>query len=659
VNLTFLILKGKVRGKPFEVFVVPAATSRVVCFGVFEADLRAGEIRKGEVKIKIQEKPFQLLAVLLERPKEVVTREELRQRLWPSDTFVDFDHSLGTAVAKLRQALGDSAQNPRFVETVASRGYRFIAPVSRIDQDTGTLESAGGLPSPAAVSKLSNRVRWLAGSVLGLILGALLAAIVLGFNIGGARQRLRRMSNPPVRSLAVLPLANLSGDPQQDYFSDGMTDALISDLSKISALRVISRTSVMQYKGTTKPLPQIGRELNVDALLEGSVQRSGDRVRITAQLIEGETERHLWAESYEREVRDVLALETQVAQTVAREIRMTLVPAKETVLSERSAVDPRAYDAYLRGLYSFHRGRDAMPPASEELLGRSIEQFQQAIQLDPNYAQAYAALARSYHWLSYSQPELFLKSQGAARKAIALDDNIAEAHGALGFVAFAYEWNFKEAEKELQRALSLNPNYSEAHHAYGLYLAAQGRLDEAVVEFQRARELDPFTISLREYAGKVYGCALHYDLATREFQGLLQMEPNNIAGHLDLGVIHLSQGENEQALAEFQKTMELSGNDPRFLVEIAWAKARSGKQDEASNIRDQLLALPHNRRLSSLQMADLEAVLGNKEQAFQWLEKAFQARQRGILQLRCRPALASLHSDPRFSGLLQRIGLPP
>jgi serine/threonine-protein kinase len=518
-------------------------------------------------------------------------------------------------------------------------------------------------PTVATVAAPAQRSRVLPLRAV-LVSGAGLVILVAlaVFNPGSWRDRVFGHAGVPnIESLAVLPLENFSGDPQQQYFADGMTDALITDLSKISALRVISRTSVMQYKGVKKPLPQIARELNVDAVLEGSIQRSGDRVRITAQLIYGPADRHLWADSYERDLRDVLAMEGEVAKAIASEIRVALTPQEQARLGRVASINPQAHDAYLRGLYSFNRGRDTDgTQQGNEFLQRSIEQFQEAIRIDPNYAQAYAGMARAYHWLAGGRyRELYPKSQEAARKALELDDDLAEAHGALGYVALVYDWNFPEAEKRLQQAISLNPNYDEAHHGYGLYLSAVGSFDKAVAEFQRARELDPFTIPLRENAASTYACARRNDLATQEAKGLLLVDPNNITAHNVLGTVYVSEGRTADAIVEFKSIAQLSGNNPAFLVNVAWANVLSGKRDEASKIRSRLMTLPYPQSRSSLDIAAVSAILGDKEQAFMWLDKAFQKREFGIPYLKCNPEFDSLHSDPRFQDLLRSIGLPP
>ncbi len=330
-----------------------AGSSQVACFGAFKADLRAGELLKNGRRIRLQEQPFQILAMLLERPGEVVTREELHRKLWPADTFVDFDHGLNNAINRLREALGDSPEAPRYIETLSRRGYRFIAPVEH-----GAAAPAVSAPEiaapPVAVPATKRRPFGWTFFVPGALV--ILAAAFVLTNVGGWRQRLWRTSAPArIRSIAVLPLENLTGDPSQEYFAEGMTDALITNLAQIKALRVISRTSVMHYKGTRKPLPEIAKQLNVDAVVEGTVTRSGERVRIDAQLIEARTDRHLWAQSYERDLRDILALQSEVSRAIVKEIRIKLTAEEQAYLSAARPVNPEAYEAYLRGKYYYYK----------------------------------------------------------------------------------------------------------------------------------------------------------------------------------------------------------------------------------------------------------------------------------------------------------------
>ena len=436
---------------------------QVIRFGVFEVDLQAGDLRKSGVKVKLQEKPFQVLAMLLERPGEVITREELQQRLWP-DVNVDFEHSLSTAIKKLRDALDDSADTPRYIETKPGRGYRFIAPVEGMERRAWPRIQAFSLALVAAV---------------------ILVAVLVGLNLGGLRDKLLGSPAPgEITSIAVLPLKNLSGDTEQEYFVDGMTEALITELSKIGALKVISRTSAMRYKETDKSLPEIARELNVDAVVEGPALHIGERVRITVQLIEAASDRNLWADNYDRELSDVLAMHSEVAQAIAREIKIAVTPGEETRLASARAVNPEAYAAYLKGRFHWYKN-------TPEDVDTAMKYFQLAINKDPNYALAYTGIA--YVWGSrvhfgFVRPRDTFPGKAAALKALELDDTLSEAHEVFANDKFFSDWDWSAAEREYKRAIELNPNNPDARAFYSLFLTSMGRPQEALAEIQRCVE---------------------------------------------------------------------------------------------------------------------------------------------------------------------------
>ena len=515
---------------------------RVLRFGTFEVDLQAGELRKYGLKIKLQEQPFKILAMLLQNPGEVVLREQVREKLWAADTFVDFEHALNRAVNRLREALGDSADSPRFVETLPRRGYRFIAPVSDAaaaspHASTAREPSAATRPfpplaieKPAAemppISAARPRVQrvWVAVGVFAVLLISL-----AGLDITGCRQRLlARAVAPRIESIAVLPLENLSGDPEQEYFADGMTDALITNLAQISSLRVISRTSVMGYKGTRKPLQAIGRELNVEAVLEGTVVRFPQRVRITSQLVHAPTGRLLWAKSYERNESDLISLQADVARAIVTEIGIKLTPREQLRLAKARPLSPEAYEAYLRGRYFWNN-------RTEISIKRGIEYFEQAIQKDPDCAQAFAGLADSYSVLGFygmlRPNDAFPKSKAAALRALEIDDTLAEAHTALASNHFNYDWDWSGAEREFKRAIELNPNYGLAHVWYGLFLRAMGREAEWLNELRRIHEVDP----LSPLSSSGYLARGQYDSAIEELHKTLEMHPYFAFGYLQLG----------------------------------------------------------------------------------------------------------------------------
>lgn len=614
-------------------------------FAAFEADLKTGELRKNGIKIKLQEKPFQILSLLLEHPGELVTREELRQKLWPANTFVDFDHSLGTAVAKLRQALGDSAQNPRYVETVSNRGYRFLFPVENVPQGR----------SQAPRSSLLRRISVSVGA--GLLVGTLLVGMVLSFDIRGAREWLRRQSNPPIHSLAVLPLENLSGDPAQDYFADGMTDALITDLSKIGALRVISRTSAMHYKGTKKSLPEIARELDVDGVVEGSVTRSGHRLRITAQLLYARRDQHLWAETYERDLSDVLRLQGEMAKTIAQQVRLRLTPQQQSQLSALAAVNPDAYETYLRGRYFWNQRTEAG-------LWKSVEMFQNAINIDPNSALPYAGLADAYlvldGWTVEAMPipEAAPRAQAAIDKAMQLDPTLAEAQTVLAGLKHG-DWDWNGAEAQYRHAIELNPNYAHAHHWYSQLLCELGRFDDGVAEANRAHDLDPLNLMYGVDVGMRLYWARRYREAISPIQRTLELDANFRVGHRFLGQVYEQNGMFREAIAELRRSAELSTNNPIDLGALGHAYAVAGQAKDALQVLEQLRQLGSKRYVSSYQFALIYAGLGERDHSLQWLDKAFQEHSGWMLHLKVDPRLDPLRSEPRFQDLQRRVGLSP
>jgi TolB-like protein/DNA-binding winged helix-turn-helix (wHTH) protein/Flp pilus assembly protein TadD len=618
-------------------------SSKQVRFGAFSADLAAGRLYKKERRIKVQQQPFQLLAMFLERPGEVVTRDELQKRLWPADTFVDFDHGVNIAINKLREALGDSAEEPRFIETLPRLGYRFI---SRIEQ--------GHSPPDNAPTEVARPARRMSHVLTAALAGTIVLAAVIGLNLGGWRERVQGRATPRIESLAVLPLANLSREPQQDYFADGMTEALISNLSKIGALKVISRTSVMQYKQSGKRLPQIARELGVDAVIEGSVQREGAEVRISIQLINAATDQHLWSEQYQREYRDILALQSEVARAVAQQIKITLTPQEQVRLGGTHRVDPEAHEAYLKGRYYSNK-------RTEKELKKSIEYFQQAVERDPSYASAYSGMADAYALLGYRgdlpSKEALSRAKDAALKAVKLDDTLAEAHASLGFIAETYEWNWSSAEREYKRALDLNPGYATAHNWYAGYLMYLGRFDEGIAEARRARDLDPLSLVINNALGGRLLLAGRDHEAMEQIQKTLEMDPNFAPAHNRLGWAYLRNGTGEQAIAEFKKATALSASDPDFLIDLGYAYAVAGKKDEAQKILAELRRKRERGFVPSSAFAIVYGALDEKDKAFAWLEKAYEERDPQLTYLKVGPRFDPLRQDPRFKEVLRRIGL--
>jgi TolB-like protein/DNA-binding winged helix-turn-helix (wHTH) protein/Tfp pilus assembly protein PilF len=647
----------------------PLRPTSVVRFGIYEVSLQSGEVRKSGMRIRVQQQPLKLLEILLERPGEVVSREELRGRVWTTESFGDFDQALNIAIAKLRTAFEDSAENPRFIETLPKRGYRFIADVSVVDADSPPRKPAspaGELPGlqeekigtgheiqgdalttgpVAPVRRLRPTLRVIFALALVLSLSVVLVWL----------SRSRGRAPTGIRSLAVLPLENLSGDASQGYFADGMTDELITDLSQISALRVISRTSVMVYKGARKPLPQIARELNVDAVVEGTVLRSGDRVRITAQLIDGSTDKHLWSQSYEGELRDTLALQNRVAGTIADQIRINLTPQEQAALKNVKVVNPEAYQSYLKGRYFWNK-------RTADGLKVALAYFNQSIEEDPKYAQAYSGLADTYALLGDWQyavmtpKEAFPKAKAAAIKALELDNTLGEAHNSLAFILDGFDWDLDSGGKEFQRAIALNPGYATAHHWYAWHLSLLGRYDEAIAEMRKAENLDPLSLIINADLAELLVLAHLYDESIRQSRKTIEMDPNFALAHNQLAQAYLKKHMYDEAVAELQKAVQLSGRSPTCIANLARAYVASGKRREAVQLLTELKKRSSPEYSNALEIAMIYASFGDMDQAMNWLEKSYEERfNPGVL---LRPGLDPLRSDSRFQNLVRRVGLP-
>jgi len=633
----------------------------VVRFGTYEVSLQSGEVRKAGLRIRVQQQPMKLLEILLEHPGEVVTREELRSRVWPGENFGDFDQALNIAIGKLRSALGDSAENPRFIETLPKRGYRFIADVSVLDADARPKKPGSAPEDPPATepgralqaAELPVATKARPWPKRGIVIGL---ALVLSLSILSVWLFRSRGGAPPgIRSLAVLPLENLSGDASQNYFADGMTDELITDLAQISALRVISRTSVMVYKGARKPLPQIARELNVDAVVEGTVLRSGDQVRITAQLIEASTDKHLWSQSYEGELRDTLALQNRVANAIADQIRINLTPQEQAALKNVKVVNPQAYESYLKGRYFWNK-------RTADGLKVALAYFRQAIEEDPKYAQPYSGLADTYALLGDWQyavmtpKEAFPQAKAAAIKAVELDSTLGEAHNSLAFVLDGFDWDLDAGGKEFQRAIELNPGYATAHHWYAWHLSLLGRFDEAIVEMRKAENLDPLSLIINADLAELLSLAHSYDESIRQSLKTIEMDPNFALAHNQLAQAYLQKHMYSEAIAELQKAAQLSGDSPTCIANLARAYVASGKRSEAVKLLDVLKKRSNPGYSNAAEIAMIYASLGDADQAMSWLERGFNERfNPGVL---LRPGFDPLRSDPRFQNLVHRIGLP-
>jgi DNA-binding winged helix-turn-helix (wHTH) protein/TolB-like protein/Flp pilus assembly protein TadD len=599
----------------------PAAT--LLRFGAFEADVQSGELRKQGKRVRLQDQPFQLLVMLLEAPGQLVTRDELRSKLWPQTT-VDFDHGLNKAISKIREALGDSPEHPRFVETVARRGYRFLADVAvtcdgraKAVPDDPAYEVPPAFSPALPTTYQKAKPGYLARLLFGLGLALVVASAISWVFYHDI------YSSPAIRSLAVLPLENLSEDSSQDYFADGMTDALITRLAQISTLRVISRTSVMTYKNVHRPLAEI--------------------------------EKHIWAASYDEDIRDTLVLQSRVTRAIAEKIRATVNPQEQLTLAKSRTVDPDAYEAYLKGRYFWNK-------RTGEGLRTAIDYFRRAITIDPSYAEAYAGLADSYavagDWKYGVLPPLdaFPKATAAAAKALVLDASLGEAHASLAYALDLYGWDWQAAETEYKQAIQLNPGYATAHQWYSWHLFMVGRDDDALIELRRAESLDPLSLIINADIADALCVAHRYDEAVEQSEKTLKMDANFAVGHYELGQALVQKHMYDRAIAEFQRAIELSGHSGAFDSNLGYAYAVSGRKEEALKIVDELESRHPTNYSVDADIALIYVGLDDRDEAISRLNKAFDARFKASI-LR-RPAFDPLRSDPRFQDLLRRMGLP-
>jgi len=616
--------------------------ANVLRFGVFDVDLRSGELRKSGSKISLQEQPFKILTALLEHPGEVVTREELRSLIWPQESFGDFDHAVCVAVAKLRTALGDSADVPRYVETLYRRGYRFIFPlvgssgpeIRSAAKDTGRRDYSIG-ESRADSERLSGDL-------------ATTSAHGPAQESDQKAEKLR---------LIVLPFDNLGGDPQYEYFSDGLTEEMITRIGQLdpSNLGVIARSTTMRYKNVGKSIKDIGRELGVHYILEGGVRRAVDHVRVSVRLIQVSDETNLWAETYDRCLADVLQLQTEIARATASEIRLTLSREQQVRLGGGRPVNPEAHDAYLKGRYCWNR-------RSEEGLTKAVDYFNQAISSDPEFAAAYSGLADAYSILgaygALSPKDAFFPSKAAAGKALEIDETLAEAHASLAWASFLFDWNWLVAEKEFERSIELNPNYATVHFWRGVYMTSMGRMSEAMQEMHQAQELDPLALPIVAIGGWIFCLARQYDQAIEQSEKAIVMDPNYALAHGYLGMALEYKGTLKEAVAEYHKGFTLSGGLPIYLALMGHTHAVAGEKHKAEETLHELKKLSKRRYVSAIEVALVYAGLRDTRAAFAWLQKAYDERARLPLFLKMDPAFDSLRSDPRYQQLLSRVGLP-
>lgn len=602
--------------------------------------------------VPVPPKVLDVLIELVHHSGHIVEKEELLKRVWP-ETFVE-ESAIPQSIFTLRKLLGDTAEGHAYIETVPRRGYRFVAPVEELENEPAAPTKT---PDEPAFVSPHNRFRFSRIAAVTLIL----ILIVAGYFLW---PRQTHLASAPSRKimLAVLPFSNFTSDPQQEYFSNGLTEEMITQLGDLepNRLGVIARTSAMQYKDTKKDVREIGRELGVDYILEGSVRREGDQVRITAQLIQVKDQTHLWAKDYDRDMRNILALQSDVAGAIAREINLRLTPEERTRLSRPASLDPEAHELYLKGRYFWNK-------RSEDGFVKAIEYFQQAIARDPKYAQAYAGLADAYALLSsmsnleMSRAEAMPKAKAAALQALQLDDSLAEAHTSLAFVEMHFEWNWPSAEKEFKRALELNPNYATAHQWYAIWLMVQQRTNEALEEERMAQQADPLSTIIKTDTAQLLVYAGRYDEAAQQAQRALEIDPNFLLAHIYLGEAYEGKQDYSGALTEFQKALDINNGNIWVLSRIAGIYAVEGQRSKAEAIlhilqKDQQSS--KDRGDAAVQLASVYTALGQKKQAFASLEEAYQYRSGSLILLNSAPEYQSLRLDPRFSDLARRVGLP-
>jgi len=574
----------------------------IIRFGVFEVDVRTGELRKSGTKIRVQEQPFQILVTLLERPDEVVSREELRQKLWPAETFVDFEHGVNSAVARLRDLLGDSADSPRYIETLPRRGYRFIGSVN-----------------------------------------------------GGQAARPKRAARPGIPSLAVLPFENIAADAETEYVSDGITETLIHSLAQLSGLRVMARSTVFRYKGRKSDPQDVGRELNVEAVLTGRILQRGDLLLVTTELVDVANGWRLWGKQYDRKAEDILSVQDEIAREISERLRLSLSGQEKKRLAKRYTQDTEAYHLYLKGRHCWNK-------RTAEDIQRGIEFFKRAIEKDPSFALAYAGIADSYHLLcgtgfaELHPQEAVPRAIAAASRALEIDDSLAEAHASMASLR-QNQWDWTGAEREYKRAIELNPSYATVHHWYAFHLVAQGRAAEAIEEAKQALELDPLSIGIHRDLAVILLYAGQPDLAIQQSEKTIELDPTFAMAHQGLGRAYLQKGMHDEALRHTERAAQLSGDNAAIASALAHAHAVAGNTSQARAILEKMLARSTRAYVPPTSIAVVYVGLGDYDEAFAWLQKAYAIRDDGLLMVKIHPFFEVLHPDPRFQDLLRRMNL--
>jgi TolB-like protein/DNA-binding winged helix-turn-helix (wHTH) protein/Tfp pilus assembly protein PilF len=652
----------------------PIGLPQSIRFGEdFELDFRPRRLRRDSHVLKLERIPLEILILLLEHQGEIVSREQIVARVWGNDVFLDTDNSIRGAIRKIRQALKDDPETPRFIQTVTGRGYRFIAPIISPAEEhpseppklevsvvpTGTQSSVsepdsgpqGG--SLVLMDQEHRRTRtWIFVGLSSLAVVSILSLLAF-WGLRGSRAP---ASFPRKTVLAVLPFDNLSRDPDQEFFSEGLTEEMIAQVGKLNRdrLKVVARSSAAKYKGSTLAAREIGKELNADYLVQGSVRRSADRVRITVQLIQTRDQTDLWTESYDRELTDVLAVEDSVVRSIASEIHIALSEEQEKRLAAPRKISPEAYEAYLKGRYYWNK-------RTGESMQKAEQYFEQAIDNDPAYAAAYSGLAdcnSGLTWHGYKSPaEALPKAYAAARKALEINPESAEAHASLG-LAMTHRWDWAGAEAEFRRALQLDPQYANAHHWYGDYLSIRGRHGEALAEAKHALELDPLNLMIGTWVGLRYYLARDYSRAIDQNRNSVELDPNFAAAHLLLGQDYREEGLHGEAVNELKKAANLSGDSPLYTAQLAVALAVAGRNGDALRIAHELETASRKRYVSPYGLAQIYAASNKTEDTFKWLQAAYEDHAVWMGYLAVDPIFDRYRSDERFKDLLRRVGLP-
>jgi TolB-like protein/DNA-binding winged helix-turn-helix (wHTH) protein/Tfp pilus assembly protein PilF len=622
-------------------------------FGIFEVDLQAGELRRRGLKVQLQQQPFQILAMLLECPGEVVTREEIQKRLWPTDTFVDFDRGLNRATNRLRESIGDEAGNPRFIETLPRRGYRFIGQIERLDGGRNTAELVPGQDD--AVS--TNRSRHLPsfGRVRPRI-GFAIAIIILGLLALAAWFFFLRPRDSAIQSVAVLPFINASSDSNAEYLSDGITESLINNLSQLPNLRVMARSTVFRYKGKDIDPQKIGNDLHVQAVLSGRLLQQGNVLIIQAELMDVKTGAQLWGGQFNRGLDNVLSLQDDLSREIAEKLRLKLTGDERQQLAKRYTEDAEAYQFYLKGQYYWNK-------RSPEGTRKAVSYFQQAIDKDPSYALAYAGLADAYTYLSFfnlAPPrDAMPRAKAAAMKALEIDEHLAEAHVPLAYISFAYDWDWTAAGKHFDQALALNPTLTRAHNFYPLYLSSRGMSQQALAVAKAALDLDPASPSVSHYLALQLYLARQFDQAIEQCHKTLDLDPNFAIAYQVLGQAYLAEGMNREAEPVLEKYSALSQGSADSLALLGYSHARLGERNQALRTLEELKATSKTSYVPAFYFAMIYAALEDKDQAFMQLEKGYDERFTRFAYLKLEALWDPLRSDERFSDLVRRVGIPP